>query len=402
VQDNGGFKMSGPLDGVRVIDLTTIYSGPIATSILGDHGADVVKIEAPGGEAMRPGFRHQRNGVSGPFAMMNRNKRSLVLDLSEDSGKRVLERLLAGGDVVVENFRPGVMERLGFGWDRLQTLNSRLIYASINGVGPTGPYANRRVYDAVIQAISGMASLQADPKVERPQMINTLMCDKLTSITAAQNICSALYAREKTGRGQRVEISMLDSSLFFLWPDSMGNFTFVGDDIPKTPYGSHAHFVRQTKDGYIATMPVQPAEWSGLFTALELDALLADERFATPRARQANSVLFQQLITDSYARFTTAELVERLSENEVPFAEINSREAVIEDPQVKAMGALVEFEHPFGGAMRQPRPPGRFSDTETDIFRCSPQLGEHTDDVLDEYGFDSDEIQELRDQGTVA
>ena len=263
--------MSGPLDGVRVIDLTTIYSGPIATSILGDHGADVVKIEAPGGEAMRPGFRHQRNGVSGPFAMMNRNKRSLVLDLSEDSGKRVLERLLAGGDVVVENFRPGVMERLGFGWDRLQTLNSRLIYASINGVGPTGPYANRRVYDAVIQAISGMASLQADPKVERPQMINTLMCDKLTSITAAQNICSALYAREKTGRGQRVEISMLDSSLFFLWPDSMGNFTFVGDDIPKTPYGSHAHFVRQTKDGYIATMPVQPAEWSGLFTALELD-----------------------------------------------------------------------------------------------------------------------------------
>tara|TARA_B100000929_G_scaffold289178_1_gene279181 strand:+ start:683 stop:1831 length:1149 start_codon:yes stop_codon:yes gene_type:complete len=382
--------------------LTTIYSGPIATSILGDHGADVVKIEAPGGEAMRPGFRHQRNGVSGPFAMMNRNKRSLVLDLSEDSGKRVLERLLAGGDVVVENFRPGVMERLGFGWDRLQTLNSRLIYASINGVGPTGPYANRRVYDAVIQAISGMASLQADPKVERPQMINTLMCDKLTSITAAQNICSALYAREKTGRGQRVEISMLDSSLFFLWPDSMGNFTFVGDDIPKTPYGSHAHFVRQTKDGYIATMPVQPAEWSGLFTALELDALLADERFATPRARQANSVLFQQLITDSYARFTTAELVERLSENEVPFAEINSREAVIEDPQVKAMGALVEFEHPFGGAMRQPRPPGRFSDTETDIFRCSPQLGEHTDDVLDEYGFDSDEIQELRDQGTVA
>ena len=394
--------MSGPLDGVRVIDLTTIYSGPIATSILGDHGADVVKIEAPGGEAMRPGFRHQRNGVSGPFAMMNRNKRSLVLDLSEDSGKRVLERLLAGGDVVVENFRPGVMERLGFGWDRLQTLNSRLIYASINGVGPTGPYANRRVYDAVIQAISGMASLQADPKVERPQMINTLMCDKLTSITAAQNICSALYAREKTGRGQRVEISMLDSSLFFLWPDSMGNFTFVGDDIPKTPYGSHAHFVRQTKDGYIATMPVQPAEWSGLFTALELDALLADERFATPRARQANSVLFQQLITDSYARFTTAELVERLSENEVPFAEINSREAVIEDPQVKAMGALVEFEHPFGGAMRQPRPPGRFSDTETDIFRCSPQLGEHTEDVLDEYGFDSDEIQELRDQGTVA
>ena len=394
--------MSGPLDGVRVIDLTTIYSGPIATSILGDHGADVVKIEAPGGEAMRPGFRQRRNGLSGPFAMMNRNKRSLVLDLSGDSGKRVLERLLSGADVVVENFRPGVMGRLGFGWDRLQAINSRLIYASINGVGPTGPYANRRVYDAVIQAISGMASLQSDPNSGRPQMINTLMCDKLTSINAAQNICSALYAREKTGRGQRVEVSMLDSSLFFLWLDGMANFTFVGDERPDGPFGSHEHFVRETKDGYIATMPVQPAEWSGLFTALELDELLGDERFATPQARQANRDLFQQLITEAYAQYTTAELVERLGANEVPFAEINSREAVIEDPQVKAMGALVEFEHPLGGPMRQPRPPGRFSDTETDIFRCSPELGEHTDDVLDEYGFDMDEVRELRAEGTVA
>ena len=394
--------MSGPLDGVRVIDLTTIYSGPIATSILGDHGADVVKIEAPGGEAMRPGFRQRRNGLSGPFAMMNRNKRSLVLDLSGDSGKRVLERLLSRADVVVENFRPGVMGRLGFGWDRLQAINSRLIYASINGVGPTGPYANRRVYDAVIQAISGMASLQSDPNSDRPQMINTLMCDKLTSINAAQNICSALYAREKTGRGQRVEVSMLDSSLFFLWPDGMANFTFVGDERPDGPFGSHEHFVRETKDGYIATMPVQPAEWSGLFTALELDELLGDERFATPQARQANRDLFQQLITEAYAQYTTAELVERLGANEVPFAEINSREAVIEDPQVKAMGALVEFEHPLGGPMRQPRPPGRFSDTETDIFRCSPELGEHTDDVLDEYGFNMDEVRELRAEGTVA
>lgn len=394
--------MSGPLDGVRVIDLTTIYSGPIATSILGDHGADVVKIEAPGGEAMRPGFRQRRNGLSGPFAMMNRNKRSLVLDLSGDSGKRVLERLLSGADVVVENFRPGVMGRLGFGWDRLQAINSRLIYASINGVGPTGPYANRRVYDAVIQAISGIASLQSDPASDRPQMINTLMCDKLTSINAAQNICSALYAREKTGRGQRVEVSMLDSSLFFLWPDGMANFTFVGDERPDGPFGSHEHFVRETKDGYIATMPVQPAEWSGLFTALELDELLGDERFATPQARQVNRDLFQQLITEAYAQYTTAELVERLGTNEVPFAEINSREAVIEDPQVKAMGALVEFEHPLGGPMRQPRPPGRFSDTETDIFRCSPELGEHTDEVLDEYGFDMDEVRELRAEGTVA
>lgn len=392
--------MAGPLDGVKVLDLTTIYSGPICASILGDHGADVIKIEAPGGDTMRVGGRAARNGVPGPFAMMNRNKRAIVLDLSKDEGKSVFHRMLEQADVVVENYRPDVMERLGFDWDRLKEINERLIYASINGVGAEGPYAKRRVYDAVIQAISGVAALQADPSVEKPQMINTLLCDKLTAITAAQNICSALYAREQTGRGQRVQVSMLDSALFFMWPDSMSNFTFVGDETPQGRYGSHAYFVRETKDGYIATMPVKRGEWQGLFNALELsDLLLDDPRFNTPMARQANSALFQKMLNDSYQKFTTKELVDRLEVNQVPFAEINSRPEVIEDPQVKAMGALMEFDHPLGGRMRQPRPPGRFSDTETDIFRCSPELGEHTDEVLEEFGFSAVEMRELAEQG---
>lgn len=392
--------MPGPLDGVKVIDLTTIYSGPICASILGDHGANVIKLEAPEGDTMRAGGRSQRNGVPGPFAMMNRNKRAMVINLQTDEGKAVLRRILKQADVVLENFRPDVMERLGFGWENLHELNERLIFASINGVGETGPYAKRRVYDAVIQAISGVASLQADPSTERPQMINTLLCDKLTAITAAQNICSALYAREQTGRGQRVKVSMLDSALFFMWPDSMSNFTFVGDDVPRGGYGSHAYFVRQTKDGYIATMPVKRGEWQGLFNALELsNLLLEDPRFSTPLARQANSQIFQRLLNESYQNFTTAELVERLEENQVPFAEINSRPEVIEDPQIQAMGALMEFDHPLGGRMRQPRPPGRFSDTETDIFRCSPELGEHTDEVLAEFGFSTEEISELGEQG---
>ena len=388
--------MSGPLSGVKVLDLTAIYSGPICTSILGDHGADVIKIEPPAGDTMRVPGRLTQNGVNGPFAMLNRNKRSLVLDLSKPQGKDVFRRLLPGTDVVVENFRPGVMDRLGFGWNVMHDINPQLIYCSITGIGDTGPYSNRRVYDAVIQAISGIATLQADPSQERPQMINTLICDKLTALAAAQNICSALFAREQMGEGQRVQVSMLDTSLFFLWPDSMSSFTFVGKEQEVGNFASHRYFVRDTKDGYIVTMPVKRGEWQGLFTALELDnLLLEDERFNTPLARQRNSMVFQRLLNEAYKSFTTAELCQRFDANQVPYAEVNSRGDVIEDPQVKAMGALREFEHPRGGLMRQPRPTGQFSTTKTDLFKPSPDLGEHSQEVLGEFGLTPQEIESL-------
>ena len=394
--------MAGSLEGIKVIDLTTIYSGPIAAAILGDQGADVVKVEAPpAGDAMRVPFRQSRNGLSGSFAQMNRNKRSIVIDLTQAAGKATLHRLVVGADVLMENFRPGVLERLGFGYDALRKRNPGLVLASINGVGPTGPYASRRVYDAVIQAISGIAALQADPTSETPVMINTLLCDKVTSMTAAQAICSALIARERTGAGQRIEVSMLDASLFFLWPDSMSNFHFVGAGAPKFPYGTHAYFVRKTADGHVAAMPVQPGEWAGLFRSLDLPDLLADERFSTPPQRQANSALFQQLLNDAYARFDTETLCRRLEANQVPFAKINARDQVIDDPQVKSMQALVEFDHPVGGRMRQPRPPGRFSGTPAGFFRHSPQLGEHTDEVLREAGFNAAEVAALRQDGVV-
>ena len=241
--------MPGPLDGVKVLDLTSIYSGPICASILGDHGADVIKIEAPEGDTMRAGARYSRHGVSGPFAVMNRNKRAMVLDLRTDAGKDVLRRMLSQADVVVENYRPGVMERLGFGWEQLQEINERLIYASINGVGSVGPYAKRRVYDAVIQAISGVASLQADPSVEKPQMINTLLCDKVTAITAAQNISSALYAREQNWtRSVRPKFPCLILRCFFMWAGQHGETShLLVRETPPRSYGSHSYFVRENK-----------------------------------------------------------------------------------------------------------------------------------------------------------
>ena len=386
--------MAGSLDGIRILDLTTIYSGPIAASILGDQGADVVKVESPQGDFMRHPGMSQRNGVGGAFAMMNRNKRSIVIDLSTDDGKGVFKRLVESADVVMENYRPGVVERLGIGYETLKAINPRLVFASINGVGHTGPYAGRRVYDAIVQSISGIGSLQADPASERPLLINSLICDKITSMTAAQAIASALVARERSGVGQRVDVAMLDAALFFLWPDNMLNYTFVGDEEPHSGRRSHEGMVRKTRDGYICTMPVQAAEWHGLFRALELPNLFEDERFRTQAG--LDSERFQEALDAAYACFDTDELATRLEEQQVPFAKINPRDDVIDDPQVQAMAALWEFEHPIAGAMRQARPPAQFGETPAEIFRCSPELGEHTREVLGEAGYTAAEITDLR------
>lgn len=389
----------GPLTGIRVIDFTSIYSGPIGTAILGDQGADVIKIEAADGDLMRRGHPENRS-ISAAFAMMNRNKRSVVINARADEGRAVLLDLIRDADVVIENFRPGVMDRLGIGYEACERLNPRLVYVSINGVGSTGPYARRRVYDAVIQAVGGVAALQSDPHTGRPQMINTLICDKITSLNAAQVVTAALFARERQGIGQRVELTMLDAALNFIWPDGMHNHSFIGDDVGQLPHLDHSNFVRATADGFVAVMPVKAAEIEGVFNALDLGHLWGDERFATPKDRQRNAEALRALLDEAYARFSTDEMCERLEAHDVPFARINGRAEVVTDPQIEAMGALEEFDHPHGGRMRQPRPQGRFARTPSGINRCSPELGEHTREVLKEIRSDQ-EIDALREANII-
>jgi len=390
---------TGPLAGVRVIDLTTIYSGPICASILGDQGADVIKIESAAGDPMRMNAPI-KNGMSGSFAMLNRNKRSMVLDIRTDAGRELLLQLIDDADLLLENFRPGVLDRLKVGYDVLRKRNPKLIFASINGVGATGPYAKRRVYDAVIQAVSGIADLATDVHGE-PGMVNTLIADKLTAMTTAQSITAALYARSVSGVGQRLEVSMLDSALFFLWPDSMTPYTMLDDDVPESRALNMSSMLRKTADGYVAVMPVKAAEWEGCFRALGLAHLSDDERFKDMQGRRKNYRELNGLLTAAYAERTSDVLCEQLEAQDVPYARINTRAEAVVDPQVVAMGALPEVDHPQAGKLRQPRPPGQFADTPSQLHRPAPMLGQHTAEVLAELGCKPEEISSLIEQDVI-
>ncbi len=392
-----GAPATGPLRGVRVADFSAIFSGPIAGSMLADQGADVIKVEAFQGDMMRTGLP-QSGGMASAFTTMNRNKRALCVNLRTPEGKDIARKLIRSADVVLENFRPGVMDRLGLGYDTVSADHPKLVYASINGVGASGPYANRRVYDAVIQAISGFADLRPDGT---PEMVNNLVCDKITSLTAAEAIVAALFNAERTGQGQKVDISMLDAAISFLWPDTMHNFTFMSEEIESVPPLDHSVFLNATKDGWVATMPVQDAEFQGLFRALQRADLLEDPRFIDVPSRQANRLELRALMDHAYRQFDTDELCVGFEAEDVPYSKINSRSEVIEDPQIQAMEALLTYDHPLAGEVRTPRPAAQFARTPSNLRAHTPALGEHTAAVLDELGYAPEAIAELCEKDVI-
>ena len=374
--ENPADTKRGPLSGFRVLDLSSVVSGPMAAVVLADQGADVIKIEPPGwGDGIR-GLGASRNGLSAIYSMINRNKRSVAINLKHSEGQQLIRRLAAKADVLLQNYRPGKMARLGLDYESLREDCPNLIYVSINGMGEVGPYAEQKTYDYVIQALSGILDVQgaaplsmnpASDDGEQPakgaelQMVRSIIYDKVTALTAAQGITAALLARERGSGGQHVQLSMLDTAVYFNWPELMWNYAFKGQGVQYAGDLADVCGISETADGAVV---------SGY--------LGADCR-----------------------QYATDELMELLAYNEIPAGRVNTRAQVIEDPQVQAAQILQDVDHPRGGPMRQPRSPLRFGNSPSMPLQPSVDLGAHTVEVLADLGLTLEQMQELAGQGVI-
>ena len=380
--------MTAPFAGIRVIDLTTVISGPLATMTLGDQGADIIKVEIPNGGDFSRHVATRRAGYSASFLNNNRNKRSITLDLKSEHGIEAMKTMAEQSDVFIQNFRPGVAERLGLGYEALSKLNPRLIYVSIAGFGHTGPLAQKPVYDPLIQAISALTSVQAGSDEDRPRLVRTILPDKLTGIQTSQAIAAALFARERSGEGQHIQISMLDVIIAFLWSSDMNGHTFVGDELEREEAQSYIDLIYEVKDGFVSIAVMQDKQWQGFTKAVNRPDLFEDERFATPELRELNKDARLQAIQDAVIGLASADLITALDAENVPNGPVLSRTQMRSHPQVEANGIVVETMHPTAGMLRQAKHPANFSKTPASIRRPAPALGEHTDEILAEFGIE--------------
>ncbi|MEM9062238.1 MAG: CoA transferase [Pseudomonadota bacterium] len=390
--------MPGPLDGIRIIDLSTMISGPLCGMILGDQGADVIKVESPAGDNARH-VATRRGGFSASFLNNNRNKRSVVLDLKKDGAREALLKLYATADVVLQNFRPGVADRLGIGYDDAKAANPKIIYASICGFGETGPYAHKPVFDPLIQSLSGLTSVQAGSDDKRPALVRTIVPDKLTGFTMAQAITAALFARERSGEGQHIHLSMLDTVVHFLWSSDMGGHTFVGHELERETAQSFIDLIYETADGYISVAAFRRVDWEKLADACDKPEWKSDERFLTSAGLEEYKNERLAMTQEALLERTNAEWIERLDRFDVPHAPVLTRREMIRHPQIEANGLIVEHVHPDAGSVRQTRPPAKFDGTPTEYRRGAPRLGEHTAQVLADLGYASAEIEVLMARG---
>jgi formyl-CoA transferase len=386
--------MGGVLDGVRVIELTTMITGPLAGMLLADLGASIIKIENPeGGDP----FRYFRGGhYSGHFIAYNRNKRSLTLDLRSPRGKEIFLDLLKQADVLIDNFRHGVLDRLGFSDEVLTRTNPGLIHASITGFGRDGPYAARPAYDAVAQSLSGVLSQFVDP--QSPQVGGPTLSDNVTGFYCAYGILGALHERERTGRGRRVETSMLEATIAFA-PDAFINHKRYGVAVgPLTRVSASQSYAFRCKDDRLIAIHLssQVKFWEGLLAALERSDLLTHPDFASREKRIDNYIALRDELGKTFAMRPRAEWAQRLEAQDVPYAPVHNVSEVIDDDQVRHLGTFYQVQHPQEGEVWGVNPPVFIDRERPGPMRPPPVLGEHSDQILGELGFDRDQIAELK------
>jgi len=376
--------MAGPLDGVRVVDMTGVGMGPMATQLLGDQGADVVKVEPPDGDVFRHVTPQRHPGMSHAFLNFNRNKRSVVIDGKTAGGRERLLDLVAGADVFVSNLRAPALRRLGLDAATLLERFPRLVHCVCYGYSERGPYAGRAAIDDTIQAASGLAWLQGAAGAQAPRYANTVVADKVVGLYVAQAITAALLARTRSGRGQAVEVPMFECMASFVTAEHLSGLTFVP---PLGPAGYARLLVEfrrpfRTLDGWVAVVPYTGPQWQRFFALAGRPELARDPRFASAPARSENVGELYRIVEATVAGRTTAEWLAVLADADIPFAKVNSVDDLLCDPHLAAIGFWRRVEHPTEGTLLQAGLPVTFSDTPAQVRRHAPSLGEHTAEVL--------------------
>jgi len=387
----------GPLEGVKVIDMTTVLMGPYATQMLGDYGADVIKIETLDGDVTRQIGPTRHPGMGPVFLNTNRSKRSLSLDLKKPKGRDAVLRLIASADVLVYNVRPQAMARLQLGYDVVSKVNPRLVYAGVFGFGQDGPYAAKPAYDDLIQGATALPALMAQTGDGVPRYVPNALVDRIVGLTAVGVICASLVHRDRTGRGQRVDIPMFETMAGFVMGDHMGGLTYE-PPLDKGGYARHLSRDRRpykTSDGYICVIVYNDKQWENFFEATGRDDLRRDPKFATFAGRAVNIDTVYAELARIFGTRSTAEWTELLDKADVPVLPMHNLGSILQDPHLVATDFFPIVHHPTEGAIRNMRVSATWSETSAEPTRLAPRLNEHGNEVLREAGFSADEIAAL-------